>query len=86
MTPTIRPISVDELPAFIETMTTAFHERPDVSGVAAEVASLWDVRRCRAAFDGGTICGTFRTWGTELTVPGGGVVPGAAVAGVTSPA
>jgi len=83
VTLTIRSIAPDELPTFVEVMTTAFLERPDVASVAAELASLWDVRRCRAAFDGGTMCGTFRTWETELTVPGGGILPGAAIAGVT---
>ena len=83
MTPTIRPITLEELPAFIEAMTTTFLERPDVANVAAELASLWDVRRCRAAFDGDSMCATFRTWETELTVPGGGILPGAAIAGVT---
>ena len=35
------------------------------------------------AFDGTTTVGTFRSWATELTVPGGGRLPGAAVTGVT---
>ena len=52
-------------------MTTAFLERPDTARIAGELASLWDLDRVLAAFDGERMCGTFRSWATELTVPGG---------------
>lgn len=83
MTPEIRRIRDDELPAYVETLTTAFLERPDVEKVAAEMQPLWDLERTWAAFDDGRMCGTFRSWATELTVPGGVRLPGAAVSAVT---
>ena len=83
MTPEIRRIREDELPPFIEAMTTAFLERPDVAKVAEEVKGLWDLDRAWAALDGDRICGTFRSWATELTVPGGARLPAAAVSAVT---
>ncbi len=83
MTPTIRPIQEAELPAFIESLSAAFLERPSVQAVVEEVTPSWDLRRVLAAFDEDRIVGTFRSWGTELTVPGGARIPAAAVAAVT---
>jgi predicted acetyltransferase len=83
MTHEIRHIRDDEVPAFIESMSAGFLERPDVEKVAAEVKPLWDLDRTWAALDGERMCGTFRTWATELTVPGGARLPGAAVTNVT---
>lgn len=83
MTPEIRPIRDDELPAFLEALSTAFLERPDIDRVAAELRPIWDLGRVWAAFDGGRLCGTFRSWATELTVPGGARLPAAAIAAVT---
>jgi predicted acetyltransferase len=79
----VRPIREDELAAFFESMSTAFLERPDVEKVADEVRGLWDLNRTWAALDDGRICGTFRSWETELTVPGKARLPAAAVSGVT---
>ena len=79
----VRPVRDDELPAFIETMSTGFMERPDVDKVAAEVRPIWDLERTWAAFDDGRICGTFRSWATDVTVPGGKQLPAAAMPGVT---
>ena len=42
--------------------------------------------RTWAAFDGDRICGTFRSWATELTVPGGQALPASAVAARHGPA
>jgi predicted acetyltransferase len=83
MTTAIRPIEEKDLPAFIESMSAGFLARPDPEKVAAEVKPLWDLERAWAAFDGDRIVGTFRTWPTELTVPGGAQIPGAAVTNVT---
>jgi predicted acetyltransferase len=79
----VRNVREDELPAFLEALTTAFLERPDVQKVAEELKPLWDLERVWAAFDGPHIRGTFRSWATELTVPGGGRLPAAAIAAVT---
>lgn len=83
MTVEIRQIRDDELPAFVNTLSTAFLERPDVEKAAAEVRPLWDLERAWAAFDDGRMCGTFRSWATELTVPGGERLPASAVSAVT---
>jgi predicted acetyltransferase len=79
----VRRIRDDELPAFIDTLTTGFMERVDADKVAAEMRPLWDLERTWAAFDDGRMCGTFRSWSTELTVPGGEHLPAAAVTTVT---
>ena len=83
MTVSVRSITADELPAFIETLTAGFYERVDVARVAEAMATLWDLDRTWAAFDGERMCGTLRSWSTELTVPGGTCVPGSAITGVT---
>ncbi len=83
MTIEIRRVRDDELPAYIDALSTAFLDRPDVERVAAELRTMWDLERAWAAIDGGRVVGTFRSWGTEITVPGGGRLPAAAVSGVT---
>lgn len=79
----IRPIHADELPAFVEALTTGFLERPDVGPLVEALHELWDLERVLGAFDGGRIVGTFRSWPTELTLPGGARIPMTGVAGVT---
>ncbi len=83
MTIDVRPIRPEELPAFVDTMSTGFLDRPDVEAVAAELAPIWDLTRAWAAFDGERMAGTLRTWATELTVPGGVQIPASAVTNVT---
>jgi predicted acetyltransferase len=79
----VRRIRDDELREFIETSSAGFLERPDVDKVTEEVRPLWDLDRTWAAFDDGRMCGTYRSWATELTVPGGERLPAAAVSAVT---
>ncbi len=83
VSPEIRRIHEGDLPALIEAMSTGFLERPDVGKVADELKPLWDLDRTWAAFDGGRICGTYRSWATELTVPGCARLTASAVSGVT---
>jgi predicted acetyltransferase len=83
MTIEIRNVEPDELRSFLDVMTTAFLARPDVDRLAEDVRALWDLERTWAAFDGDRICGTFRSWATEMTVPGCARVPAAAVSSVT---
>jgi predicted acetyltransferase len=83
MTPEIRRINEGELHDFIDSMSTGFLARPPVDKVVDEVKGLWDLERAWAAFDGGRIVGTYRTWATELTVPGCARVPGSSVTNVT---
>jgi len=82
----VRRITPDELIPWLEAMATTFLSRPDVGRVAEHNAPYYDFTRTWAAFDGqagGGPVGTLRSWATELTVPGGALVPAAAVAGVT---
>ena len=83
MTIEIRRIHADEFVPFVEAVSTAFLERPDVEKIAAQVSEVWELERTWAAFDDGRLCGTFRSWATELTVPGCGRLPASAVAGVS---
>jgi predicted acetyltransferase len=79
----VRHPALDEIEAAIEVISTAFLERPDARAVADDLRGVWDLRRTWVAWDGGRACGTFRSWGTRLTVPGGAELPAAAVAAVT---
>jgi uncharacterized protein YcaQ/predicted acetyltransferase len=79
----IRPITPDELPDWLGTMATAFHETFDPVAVAEAARDLHEPGRTWAAFDERRVVGTLRTWGTELTVPGGACVRAAAVSAVT---
>jgi predicted acetyltransferase len=79
----VRNVDRSGLEPVIEALTVAFLERHDVARAAELVAPHWDPDRTWAAYDGDRVCGTFRSWATELTVPGGGRLPGAAIAAVT---
>ena len=78
----IRGVGDDDLVQYLETGATGFLERVDARALADEVRPLWDLSRCQAAFDGSTMCGTFRSWASELTVPGGAQVSASCIAGV----
>jgi predicted acetyltransferase len=79
----IRTVEPDELAAAIGVISTAFLERPDVPAVVALMAETWDLARTWTAWDGARACGTFRSTGARLTVPGGATLPVAAVSAVT---
>jgi predicted acetyltransferase len=83
MSAEIRPIREDELAAYFDAMSTGFLFRPDIPRLAEDVKGTWDLERVWGAFDGGRIRGTFRSWPTELTVPGGAAIRAAAVTNVT---
>jgi predicted acetyltransferase len=78
----VRTIHDEELGPWLDAASTGFLERPDIPKIVEEVRPHWDLARVRAAFETGRIVGTFRTWGTELTVPGCGLVKASAVTGV----
>jgi predicted acetyltransferase len=82
--PEVRRVTPDELLPWLETLTTAFLERPDIAKIAEQLGPYWDFTRLWGAFDDGVV-GTLRSWATELTVPGGGHVPATAIAAVTVP-
>ena len=79
----IRHVRDDELVDYVDSLSAGFLERPDAAKVAEEVRPLWELDRTWAAFDGDRICGTFRSWDTELTLPGLARLPAAAVSAVT---
>ena len=67
----IRNVRTDQYADYVRAIGTGFLDRPDAATVAAQVSTVWEPGRTWAAFDGDLICGTFRSWATELTVPGG---------------
>jgi predicted acetyltransferase len=75
MTVEIRPIEPGELEAWESAMRIGFHQpEPDDGRARAEhFATEMDWPRSHGAFDGGRVVATFRSYATELTVPGGGV-------------
>ena len=79
----IRTVREEELGAYFESLTTGFLERPDIAAIARDVATLWDLSRVWAAFEGDAVRSTWRSWPSELTVPGGARLPAAAVTSVT---
>jgi predicted acetyltransferase len=83
MTSDVRLIREDELLPWLETQTTGFLDRRNITKIAEEVREHWDFGRVWAALDGERIVGTTRTWATELTVPGGRQLRASAVTGVT---
>ncbi len=79
----IRTVRTDEYAAYVRAIGTGFLDRPDADLIAEQVSTVWEPARTWAAFDGDLICGTFRSWATELTVPGGQALPASAIAAVT---
>src|SRR3954454_19874732 len=77
MTVEIRPIDPAELEAWESAMRVGFHQpepKPDDARARAEhFAGEMDWPRALGAFDGGRVVATFRSYATELTVPGGTV-------------
>ncbi|MEO5941217.1 MAG: GNAT family N-acetyltransferase [Candidatus Limnocylindrales bacterium] len=83
MTIEIRAIEGAELHEYVDVASSAFIDRPDIAKIVDEVRPHWDLGRCWAAFDGGRIVGTARTWPTELTVPGNARIKASALTAVT---
>jgi len=78
-----RTVAPDEHESAMDAISTGFLERPDVGRIAEVVRTQWEPGRLWAAFDGDRVCGTFRSWSTEVTVPGLARLPAAAVSAVT---
>lgn len=84
MPQTIRPITPDELVAWFEAFATAFYVWPsDPQAFADFRRPTIDYERTIGAFDGDTIVGTFRSFPTQLTLPGGLRIAVNAVSGVS---
>jgi predicted acetyltransferase len=81
---TIRPISADELPAWFAASGTAFYIwANDPQAMAEARGPTMDLDRAIGAFEDDTIVGTFRSFSTRLTLPGGARVATNAVSAVT---
>jgi predicted acetyltransferase len=75
----LRPVTPEEVPAFTRVDLTAFGERPpEPARLDLDWTSL-ELDRTLAAFEGDDIVGTGRLFSFELTMPGAGLVPAAAV-------
>src|SRR5262245_3017197 len=80
----VRPVRDDELEAWFANFGTAFFFwTSDAAAVAEYRRPYLDLERTIGAFDGDAIVGTFRTFPTLLTVPGGARLPVNAVSGVS---
>ncbi|WP_436773773.1 GNAT family N-acetyltransferase [Yinghuangia sp. YIM S09857] len=84
----IRTITEDELSPWGVALDVGFLRVPDHT---KEVRDQWaehlrdvvDLDRTQAAYDGDAMVGTFRSWGGEITVPGGAYLPMSAITNVT---
>ena len=81
----VRPVREAELPAWFEAASSVFFMWPwgEPQATADFRKAHMDLERTRAAFDGEQIVGTFRTFPTPLTLPGGGSLTASAVTAVT---
>jgi predicted acetyltransferase len=70
---TIRPITDDEYPAFATAFIEGFSSDVPHENFEEIVQKVLPAERTLAAFDGGTIVGTFGGFDLDLTVPGGSV-------------
>lgn len=78
----VRAVSVDETEEWNRALNFGFL-RPE-AGIAPELRRrLFEPGRMLAGFDGERQIATFRSFDTELTVPGGAVVPADAITNVT---
>jgi predicted acetyltransferase len=84
MAQTIRTIKPEELPAWFEASGSAFYIwANDPHAAAAARRDTIDIDRVVGAFDDDLIVGTFRSFGSQLTLPGGARIPVNAVSAVT---
>ncbi len=83
MTVEVRTIEDDELEAWSACMGTAFlkNQGPEWGEFRRKVG--FDLSRTFSALDDGLLCGTARSFATDLRLPGGGSVTAAAITQVT---
>jgi predicted acetyltransferase len=78
----VRTITADEHEAWTDAMMRGFLMEPR-PGLAELHRPNQDLSRAWAAFDGPSIVGTLRSFASQVTVPGGAIVPSAALTNVT---
>lgn len=80
--PQVRSITDDELASFLAVARTALHGPPPTEEQVESRRKNIEIDRCLGAFDAdGKLCGSARSFATELTVPGG-VVSAAGISAV----
>lgn len=82
MAVTLRRITRAEIGPWCDAMAVGFLDVPDPARYPF-IETVFDEQRSTAAFDGNRIVGTYASFSTNVTLPGGGVAPANAVAGVT---
>lgn len=81
---TIRPIEADELVAWFDSFASAFYLWPNDPEASAEFRrETFDLDRALGAFEDDAVVGTYRSFATQLTLPGLARVPANAVSGVS---
>jgi predicted acetyltransferase len=84
-TQVVRTITADEQPAWFEAFSGAFYIwGHDPRALAAARREHFELDRMVGAFEGDRIVGTFRTFGADLTLPGGARVPVSCVTAVST--
>jgi len=82
---TIRPVTADELLPWFQQLATTFFIWPiEPEGSTKMPWATKDLDRRIGAFDGERIVATYRTFATELTLPGGTQVQASAVSAVST--
>jgi len=80
----VRTVEETELRAWYSALASAFFMTADPQAIADFRRPQIELDRTWAAYDGDRIIATLRTFGTELTVPGGGVLSADAVTAVAT--
>ena len=80
----VRTVQETELPAWYTALSSAFYGTADPQALADFRRPQLDLARTWAAYDGERIVATLRTFGAEMTVPGGGVLSADAVTSVAT--
>jgi predicted acetyltransferase len=80
----IKTVDPAEFRAWRQTLATAFFRGSEAEAAAEALIPHIDFTRTWAAFDGPRIIGTFRSFGTQLTVPGGAMLVADAVTNVST--
>jgi len=80
----VRTIEATELRAWYSALSSAFFITADPQAIADFRGPQLELARTWAAYDGDRIVATLRSFGTHLTVPGGGVLSADAVTNVAT--
>ena len=79
----VRLIEPDDLTAWVDAVRVGFQQGPVPPGAAAARLGWMDLSRTFGAEDDGRFVATFRSFASELTLPGGATVPVSAITAVS---